>query len=202
MSDKLPRASQPRLQRTLYRKQFFAMTDALAQQATVNASGVNGSSVQRAAQTPELLQMEQMQTSASLPAIHSNGNGRQGHRQFQIPSLLQPEQMQTTTQLPAGNGAMQPTFLFPAVETMATQHKSKGVDNSSQTWKPGTFGFENDNGTSSFEKEDTFSMLVLKGISNQQGQATPIMQSEISGAAGSARARDRVRPFASPGGLL
>ena len=229
MSDKLPRSSQPRLQRNQHRKQFFTVTDAFAQQSTDKTAGVTGGSMQRQTQVPGLLQMEQMQTSASLPAIHSDENGRQGPRQFQLPSLFQQEQMQTTTphpevtsdgnqgqrQSPAhaslqpkerqttsprlvtaskidgspppvGNGVIQPAFLLPAVETLATQPKSNGVNNHSQTWKPGTFGFENDNATSMFEKEDTFSMIVLKGISNQQGQAAPVMQSEISGAAGSA----------------
>src|SRR5439155_5393764 len=66
------------------------------------------------------------------------------------------------------------------------QHSGNGVNNHSQTWKHGTFGFDDANDMSPFEKEETFSMLVLKGISKQQGRSTPIMQSEISGAAGSA----------------
>lgn len=57
-----------------------------------------------------------------------------------------------------------------------------------QTWQPGTSGFKSapDPRATAFEKEDTFPMLVLKGISQQQGQDTPMMQSEISGAASSA----------------
>ena len=101
MSDKLPRSIQPHLHPTLHRKKFFVVSDTLAQQAAVNTSGVNGSQVQRLAQEPGLLQMEQIPTLVSLPVRHSNGKGRHGYRQFQIPSLLQPEQMQTTTPLPA-----------------------------------------------------------------------------------------------------
>ena len=100
MSDKLPRSSQPRLQRNLYRKQFFAVTDAFAQQSTGNASGVNGSSVQRQAKAPGLLQMEQMQTSASLPAIHSNGHGRQGHDNFSFPCYSSQNKCKQITPLP------------------------------------------------------------------------------------------------------
>src|SRR5437016_3396839 len=52
--------------------------------------------------------------------------------------------------------------------------------------EPETFEFEDETHLSPFEKEETFPMMVLKDIAQQQGQTTPVMQSEISGAAGSA----------------
>ncbi len=58
-------------------------------------------------------------------------------------------------------------------------------------WKPGTFGFDSsDDETTDYEpqfkKRETLSMMVLTGISKEQGQPKPVMQSEISGAASDA----------------
>ncbi len=55
-----------------------------------------------------------------------------------------------------------------------------------QVLEPSPFEFEGEIHVSPFEKEDTFPMLVLKGVAQQQEQAASAMQSEISGAAGSA----------------
>ena len=101
MSEKLPRSSQPRLQRTLHRRQFFAITDAVSQPAAINASGVNSSQGKQQSRTLGLLEMDQIQTSASLPVIQSTGNGSNGHRQFLRPSPLHPEKSQMITPLPA-----------------------------------------------------------------------------------------------------
>lgn len=53
-------------------------------------------------------------------------------------------------------------------------------------WKPGTFGFGDDSRHPGFLQRDTLQMMVLDGISKHQGQQSPVMQSEISGAAGAA----------------
>ena len=55
-------------------------------------------------------------------------------------------------------------------------------------WIPGTIGFTDTPETlpRAPAKEDTFPMMVLRGIATQEGQAVPVMKSEISGAAGSA----------------
>ncbi len=57
-----------------------------------------------------------------------------------------------------------------------------------RTWKPGSFGFDDTSiaGNSQFGREDTFSMMVLTGIAERQGEPQPVMQSEISGAASGA----------------
>ncbi len=57
-------------------------------------------------------------------------------------------------------------------------------------WKPGTFGF-NDINASHYAVPplswlETVPMMVLTGISQAQGESKPVMQSEISGAAGAA----------------
>ncbi len=57
-------------------------------------------------------------------------------------------------------------------------------------WKPGTFGF-NDTSASYYAVPplswlETVPMMVLTGISQAQGESKPVMQSEISGAAGAA----------------
>src|SRR5260221_7564039 len=50
--------------------------------------------------------------------------------------------------------------------------------------KPETRNFDVDD--PEFEKLVTIPMMVLKGISKQQGKATPVMESEITGAASNA----------------
>jgi O-antigen/teichoic acid export membrane protein len=59
-----------------------------------------------------------------------------------------------------------------------------------QVWKPGTFGFASNNGTGDddpdFDKLATIPVMVLRGITKQQGSPQPVMKSEISAAAGSA----------------
>src|SRR5919109_1578214 len=122
MSDKLPRSSQQRIARTPFRKQFLAVSDALAKQETAHASWINGSNGQQQAQAPALLQMEQIQTTAPLPAVNGNGNYRLQH--FQEPSPLHSREIQTTgslsaaamkngTSVTAGSGEMQAMFLLP-----------------------------------------------------------------------------------------
>lgn len=198
MSD-LTQSSQPPIKRNR-RKQFFSVTDALAKEATTYISAsdrrdnnssmslraspllhsetsglpaVNGNGsygLQQVRASPSL-HSEQPQETARLPVVNGNGNHRR--RQFQIPSLLQSAQAQET-------------FLLPVVETPPERRVRKGLTERNRTWKPGTFGFDSDDDLSSFEKEDTFTMMVLKGISKQQGQPAPVMQSEISGAASGA----------------
>ena len=199
MSDNLPRSSQPRIQRTLHRKQFLGLADVFAKQETADspANYNNGSYGPQHEQTPSPIQLKEMQRMASLPTVKSNGNGSYGSRQAHTPAPFQSKEIQTTASLPAvvakngttstaGNTSMQETFLLPVVDTPPALRSKRGVSGQSRSWKPGTFGFDDDDGTAAFEKEETFSMIVLKGISKQQGQSAPVMQSEISGAASSA----------------
>jgi O-antigen/teichoic acid export membrane protein len=57
-------------------------------------------------------------------------------------------------------------------------------------WKPGTFGFNDTSGSHyavpASSWLETLPMMVLTGISQAQGESRPVMQSEISGAAGAA----------------
>ena len=58
-------------------------------------------------------------------------------------------------------------------------------------WAPGTFGFGSEHSVKhdidpEFDKLATIPMIVLQGISKQQGEAAPAMQSELSGAASGA----------------
>ena len=154
---------------------FFAVTDALAKQATTYVPASNGKDNHRLQQlrASPLLHSEQSQEASRLPVVNGNGNGNHRLRQFQTPSLIQPAQMQET-------------FLLPVVETPPEQRGRKGLTERNRAWRPGTFGFDSDGDVPAFEKEDTFTMMVLKGISKQQGQSTPVMQSEISGAASGA----------------
>jgi O-antigen/teichoic acid export membrane protein len=182
MSDNLPQSSQPPIQRNR-RMQFFAVTGVHAEQQTAYVPAIDNRENRhgRPVKAPPFLNSEtsglpvvnggyqQQQETPRLPAV----NGNNGLRQFRTPSLFQPAQQQET-------------FLLPAIETPPAQRSIGLRRDRNQTWRPGTFGFDNDDDLSSFEKEDTFSMMVLKGISKQQGHSTPVMQSEISGAASGA----------------
>jgi len=57
-------------------------------------------------------------------------------------------------------------------------------------WKPGTFGFNDTSAghdaAPALDRLETLPMMVLTGISRAQGESRPVMQSEISGAAGAA----------------
>ncbi len=57
-------------------------------------------------------------------------------------------------------------------------------------WKPGTFGFNDTSASHDAVPQlswlETVPMMVLTGISQAQGESKPVMQSEISGAAGAA----------------
>src|SRR6266566_1136462 len=160
MSDNLPRSPQPP------RKRLFDYIGVYTQQATSHAPSINGHGShglqQFRASSP--IQSEQMQETFLLPAVEMNGG----------------------TTVTAGSSVVQETFLLPIVETPPAQRSRSGVNDRNRAWKPGTFGFDDDYDVPSFEKEDTFSMMVLRGISKQQGQSMPVMQSEISGAASSA----------------
>lgn len=59
------------------------------------------------------------------------------------------------------------------------------LERRNREWQPGTSGFE-DIGTPSYAQRDTFPMMVLRGIAEQQGESQPVMESEISGAANGA----------------
>src|SRR5689334_8023750 len=86
---------------------------------------------------------------ATSHATSINGHGSHGLQQFRASSPIQSEQMQET-------------FLLPAVETPPAQRSRSGVNDRNRAWNPGTFGFDDDYDVPSFEKEETFSMLVLR----------------------------------------
>jgi O-antigen/teichoic acid export membrane protein len=76
---------------------------------------------------------------------------------------------------------------FPSVP--ARPQKGKPASRNG-VWEPGTFGF-NDTSGSQYAVPmpnwlETLPMMVLTGISQAQGESKPVMQSEISGAAGAA----------------
>jgi len=76
------------------------------------------------------------------------------------------------------------------VEERVTQQGTLNAEvaDFNRIWIPGTTGF-NDRPPSlpsTFQKHETFPMMILRGVSTQQGQSTPVMDSEVSGAAGSA----------------
>jgi O-antigen/teichoic acid export membrane protein len=202
MSESLPPSSQPPKQKNR-RKQFLAVTDVFANQATVNdlaiaskdnhhlpqlrasplfesetsgLSVVHGNSsnhyVQRV-KAPPSIQPEQSQEIPRPPAVKGNSNGNHRLRQFKGLWLIQ-------------SVPLQKTFQLPAVQTPPKQRNRKGLTERNRAWRPGTFGFETEDDLPSIESEDTFTMMVLKGISQQQGQPIPVMQSEISGAASGA----------------
>jgi O-antigen/teichoic acid export membrane protein len=205
MSEDLPQSSRPPIQRS-FRKQFFSVTDALAMQGTTYATVVDRNDSQRLQQLrpSPLLHSE----TSGLPVVQGKSSNHSAQRVQDLP-LPPSEQPQEASRLPAVNGnrhgnrrnrqfkgqwiiqsvPLQKTFLLPTVQTVQTppkQRGNKGLTERNRTWRPGTFGFESKIDLPALDDEDTFSMMVLKGISKQQGQPAPVMQSEISGAASGA----------------
>lgn len=110
-----------------------------------------------------------------IPAFPSNGNGK-------VDSSLQQRQL-TNYQLRSLDRQE-----LPEKRDAQQSARNSEVANFNRVWIPGTTGF-NDRMPSSlptFQKHDTFPMMVLRGVSTQQGQSSPVMDSEVSGAAGSA----------------
>jgi len=119
-----------------------------------------------------------------VPAINGNSVHQRGGEQGSL--LIQQEEMPTLPLVVTQYKQLQEMSTLHVIETQPSERGLRGPGDRSLTWRPGTFGFDSDDNASAFEREDTFSMIVLKGIANQQGQSTPVMQSEISGAASSA----------------
>ncbi len=136
---------------------YFTVIDALTDKATGEVPAVNGNSVHL---------QEEGQQSLLI---------QQGHVETPTLPLVLPQY-----------GQMRESSRLPMIETPPDEYSWREPSDSNRTWRPGTFGFDSHDDASPFEREDTFSMIVLKGIVRQQGQSTPVMQSEISGAASSA----------------
>jgi len=82
-----------------------------------------------------------------------------------------------------------PSTPNPLPSIPARRQKGKPASRNG-VWKPGTFGF-NDTSAGYYAVPplswlETVPMMVLTGISQAQGESKPVMQSEISGAAGAA----------------
>jgi O-antigen/teichoic acid export membrane protein len=170
MDNGLPPSSNPPIQRNRL-KHFIPVTDAIAKETTASTPAVKkgyGNRSQRLRTSP-LIQAK----TSGLPRVNGNGNGHYKYKQFQPPPVNRPVQVQETR-------------LLPVIETPPAPQVRQGLTERNRSWKPGTFGFDSEDDHPPYEKEDTFPMMVLKGISKQQGQPTPVMQSEISGAASGA----------------
>jgi O-antigen/teichoic acid export membrane protein len=157
---------------------------------------LNTSRQQDAATTMPLVGPSQPERIPTYPlADPQSGNGIKTTR------LDMPVQSQQVARMPlnmsmppqtvrplAMNMPVQPRTIAPLPPVNPGSPKRLPIEMRDKTWKPGTFGFDDrgNNDAFAFKKEDTFPMMVLKGISKQQGQSTPVMQSEISGAASSA----------------
>ena len=81
----------------------------------------------------------------------------------------------------------------PPMNRQVGQQRMMRPESRKQTWRPGTFGFDNNDTADDVEEDDpdfdklaTIPMMVLRGISKQQGSPQPTMKSEISEAAGGA----------------
>ncbi len=119
-----------------------------------------------------------------VPAINGNSMHQRGGAQGSL--LIQQEERPTLPLVVPQYEQRREMSTLHVIETQPNEYSWRVPGDRSRAWRPGTFGFDSDDDASAFEREDTFSMIVLKGIAKQQGQSTPVMQSEISGAASSA----------------
>ena len=115
----------------------------------------------------------------SMPGAKGNGNGTAHKQELRRSPLTGQKQREKKPPVPSGRSSQRPTVETEPARRLPIEIRDK-------SWKPGTFGFDDAHDSFELKKEDTFPMMVLKGISKQQGQETPVMQSEISGAASSA----------------
>lgn len=98
------------------------------------------------------------------------------------------------SRLPAQVYEESQTLLLPStpnpLPSIPTRRQKGKPASRNGVWKPGTFGF-NDTSASYYAVPplswlEAVPMMVLTGISQAQGESKPVMQSEISGAAGAA----------------
>lgn len=207
MSYDLPESPVPPTQRHPKRKQFISPTDVVAKTATIPTPAIRAEPLRDQSHIPGRIQQEGGEHSGNLAAIpkrsllHIETSPDDRIRALNevetspsmarvvSPSPIMPNGMPTLP--PVQNGLRPPTFsTIPMTPTaiLAVRSDEERQQRRIHTWKPGTLGFDElpNSSTSSFMKEDTFQMMVLRGIAERQGQPQPVMQSEISGAAGGA----------------
>ena len=146
----------------------------------------------------ETVEMQSTEEVPSPKTLNHNGHlrsvGWQGpqvdpqHQAVNGANIHQVKQEQTfpVPGLPVPQQKEERTFPPPSIHERPQKVNPASLNG---IWKPGTFGF--DAPTSNHElpaqqKLETLPMMVLTGISKAQGQPRPVMQSEISGAAGAA----------------
>ncbi|HEY6541414.1 MAG TPA: oligosaccharide flippase family protein, partial [Ktedonobacteraceae bacterium] len=154
----------PPLPHIPHRRRFFPVVDAFQKEATTEAPSIN---------------VGNRQTTDP----HRENSGLASIETVQVPQVKRPS--------PARRPAGAETRPVPVSRQAQPAQPAKSVRPASANgvWRPGTLGFDNpaqDGTGDGFKQVLTIPMLVLKDISNQQGQAAPAMQSEISGATGAA----------------
>ncbi len=160
-----------------HRKQFLSVADALEGQAAVGVPAPRIPNHNGQGRTAG-------QQGAGLNAQQYPVNGQVGLTKK--PQFIKEEPTLLIPSVPAQQQKEEPTSPLPSM--LVQQQKEKPASRNG-IWKPGTLGFDDSTGnqeSSADEKLETIPMMVLRGISREQGQSKPVMQSEISGAAGAA----------------
>src|SRR5215471_20426350 len=108
---------------------FFPVIDDLADEATGEVPAINGNSLHQreGAQGSRMIQLGQKEEMPPLPLV--------------VPQYEKLLEMST----------------IPVIETPPKEYGWRGPSDRNLTWKPGTFGFDGDDNTSPFERENTFS---------------------------------------------
>ena len=128
------------------------------------------------------------ETTGEVPAIGARNEQTNSLRQENHDlASLETMQVPLVKQQPSTRGSLlraaQPA---PSLSRSAQTGQTPRPVNSNELWQPGTSGFNTSGQDDDFKQAITIPMLVLKNIANQQGQSSPTMQSEISGATGAA----------------
>jgi len=132
------------------------------------------------------------QATVELPSVHRvSPRSKALLRQESKPAYLDVETAQIERISPhialqpgIQNYAEQPTVLLDSVNQPGKVREGNHVGDANGNRTTGRSGLDHTEYMDEFQQQNTLPMMVLKDLAAQQGQRAPVMQSEISGAAG------------------
>jgi len=186
MSNDLPDSSQRLPHRQFQRPRFFPLEDSSIQKPAPSVSPVATEPFRDGMQMQGGSGWQQQEGHTDRiemfpPALRIGARVPVTDRSAQLPPPLYNN----------GNGVITPPLppidMRRAITLPSASNDQEQLEKRNYAWRPGTFGFnDTDTPPTSFQKHDTFPMLVLRDIAQKQGEPQPTMQSEISGAASGA----------------
>src|SRR5450759_4581179 len=141
----------PPLSRTPHRRQFFPVIDLFQEEATGEVPSISVGNAQ-------------------------TNNPRQENHDLASKETMPVPLVKPPSLLPRQTPAIRSDHLAPPVQSEQAREAVKAADrNRNRVWRPGTFGFDNSEEDGDSLLTVTIPMLVLKNISDQQGQPSPTM---------------------------